>query len=687
MRYLLKRLHIKRRETGGPKVPGREIERRVDGLFSLLGELYGPDRLVLKAGKLDALEQMRSKNLEERVVALCRIVHEDPTLTEVPDLDALPGLLDEIQEALAEQVARRSVEEDIERRVALKMQERHDEFVRELKIQVLKEDSGPDNAATLKKYAELEKKEHTHLARSVAELLRPADVDEVIGQSRAIKALFAKIASPFPQHVILYGPPGVGKTTVARLALQHAAQLPFTPFAEEAPFVEVDGATLRWDPREVSNPLLGSVHDPIYQGARRDLAESAVPEPKPGLVTEAHGGVLFIDEIGEMDSMLQNKLLKVLEDKRVHFESAYYDPSDANIPKYIKKLFEDGAPADFILIGATTRDPSEVNPALRSRCAEVFFDPLGRPDIHRIVRNAAEKIQANLEDVVPEVIARYTSEGRRAVGILADAYGLALARQETASTRTNGQTAVASNGVVKPSPRKVRIAAEDVAEIVSISRLTPQVQVVPSDNPEIGRMFGLGVSGFVGSVLEIEAIAFRSAQPGKGSIRFNETAGEMTRDSVFNATSVVRRITGENLADWDIHVNVVGGGRIDGPSAGAAILLAVISALWERPVRQDVAITGEISIQGRVRPVGGIYEKIYGAVQADIQRVIIPKENADEAPQLPGVEVYPVATIEEVLDIVFPGGVARLPIRGPLPASSQGVHYGAISPMQRRIGT
>jgi len=65
--------------------------------------------------------------------------------------------------------------------------------------------------------------------------------------------------------------------------------------------------------------------------------------------------------------------LRVLEDKRVTFESAYYDPDDPNVPKYIKKLFEEGAPADFILIGATTRDPSEINPALRSRCAENLF--------------------------------------------------------------------------------------------------------------------------------------------------------------------------------------------------------------------------------------------------------------------------------------------------------------------------
>lgn len=164
-----------------------------------------------------------------------------------------------------------------------------------------------------------------------------------------------------------------GKTTAARLALDEVKKLSFTPFDDKSKFVEVDGTTLRWDPREITNPLLGSVHDPIYQGSKRDLAEVGIPEPKPGLVTQAHGGILFIDEIGELDSMLQNKLLKVLEDKRVEFSSSYYDPDDETIPKYIKYLFDNGAPADFVLIGATTKSPSEINPALRSRCTGSVF--------------------------------------------------------------------------------------------------------------------------------------------------------------------------------------------------------------------------------------------------------------------------------------------------------------------------
>jgi ATP-dependent Lon protease len=623
------------------KMSGDEqLKREVDALYNLMSNLYGADKLILKATKLEALQHMRSESLLERVLGLQKLVFEDPTLTQLPQVEELSKIVDNIQDQLADQIARRSVEDNLEKRISEKMQEKHEDYVKEIKMQVLKESAGPENAQTLKRLAVLEKLETVKLAKPAMEVLRPDKLEEVVGQERAINSLLAKMAAPFPQHILIYGPPGVGKTTAARIALEKIKEIGIGSFSKDAPFVEVDGTTLRWDPRDVTNPLLGSVHDPIYQGARRDLADSGIPEPKLGLVTDSHGGVLFIDEIGEMEPMLLNKLLKVLEDKRAFFESSYFDPHDPNVPQYIKKIFSEGAPADFVLIGATTREPSDINPALRSRCAEIFFEPLTPGDITKIINKAAEKLQVILEPGVAEIISQYTIEGRKANNILADAFGLALYKNADS--------------------RDIVISQEDVYEVLRVARLSPYVTQKATKTLEIGKTYGLGVAGFLGSVLEIEAEIF-SDRKGKGTLRFNDTAGSMAKDSVFNAAAVLRRLTGKELQDYDLHINIIGGGRIDGPSAGLAITLAVYSALENFPLRQDVAITGEISIRGKVRPVGGVFEKIYGAKQAGISTVIIPEENAKDVPTgLTGIQVIPVKTVEEAMQIVFPQGSQSL---------------------------
>ncbi|HAN94489.1 MAG TPA: ATP-dependent protease, Lon family [Firmicutes bacterium] len=611
--------------------------------MTILAEVHGEDQLVLKAGKLDSLELMQSDKIEDRILALERLVHDDPTIVDQRTPEEAAQVLQELEDYLADLLAKRTVEEQLEQKVSAKLQERHLEYLKEVRMQVLKETAGPDNAQTLKKYAELELLEKRSLGRGTADLMRPQRLEEVVGQEEAVKSLLTKLSSPFPQHVLLYGPPGVGKTTVARLALQYAKEREYTPFSPGAPFVEVDGTTLRWDPREVTNPLLGSVHDPIYQGAKRDLADGAVPEPKLGLVSEAHGGVLFIDEIGEMDPVLQNKLLKVLEDKRVVFESSYYDPHDPNIPKYIHQLFTNGAPADFVLIGATTRDPSEISPALRSRCAEVFFNPLTPQDIVEIVRAAAERLGVKLAPGVAELAAEYTIEGRRATRLLADALGVALYR----GGGGRGEAV---------------ITKEDMQEVIQSARLSSYVSTKASARKEVGRILGLGVSGYVGSILEIEAVAFPSREPGKGQVRFNDTAGSMAKDSVFNAASVFRALTGEELSSFDLHVNVVGGGNIDGPSAGVAILAAIISAVKGLPIPQDIAVTGEVSLRGKVKPVGGLHAKIYGAKQAGVKRVFVPKENLDNLPQtVEGVEIIPVEHVLDFLQEIFPQGFQAKP--------------------------
>ncbi|HZK24516.1 MAG TPA: Lon family ATP-dependent protease [Oscillospiraceae bacterium] len=630
-----KKLTTRSIETNDFSAEPEQQKKEINALYALLSQLLGADRLILKAGKLESLSLLRSRQPAERLLGLQRVILENPTLSEVPTAAQIPLILQQLYDELADNMARRTVEENLERKVAEKMQEKQDEYLHEMKRQLLKDEGGPENPQTLKKYAQLEKMKHTKLNRSALEILRPHTLTEIVGQEAAVTSLMAKLASPYPQHIIIYGPPGVGKTTAARLALEAAKQLADSAFSPQAPFIEVDGSTLRWDPRETTNPLLGSVHDPIYQGAKRDLVDGGVPEPKPGLVSDAHGGILFIDEIGELDLQLQSKLLKVLEDKKVSFDSAYYDPTDAQVPQYIRALFEEGAPADFVLIGATTCAPEEINPALRSRCTPVFFAPLTPQDIESIVVEAAAKLSVTLANDVAALIASHTTEGRQAVNLLADAFGLTRYRQQQQTEAV--------------------ISKELVLETLRAGRYSPQTSKKYTGGEHLGRTYGLGVSGFLGSVIEIEAVAFPANIAGKGGIRFNETAGSMARDSVFNAAAVIRQLTGEDLQNYDLHVNVIGGGRIDGPSAGLAIVLALLSAIKGWPLSQEVAVTGEISLQGYVRPVGGIPEKLYGARLAGINTVVVPYENKDDIPSLPGMQVIPVKKIEDALPLFFKG--------------------------------
>lgn len=255
------------------------------------------------------------------------------------------------------------------------------------------------------------------LTEPLTEQARPSCEEEIIGQGDGMRALKAALCGKNPQHVLIYGPPGVGKTAAARLALDIAKKSEGTPFSKEACFIESDATIMRYDERSIADPLIGSVHDPIYQGAGA-FGSVGVPQPKIGAVSRAHGGVLFIDEIGELPHIQMNKLLKVLEDRCVHFESAYYSPSNKKIPTYIHDVFNNGVPADFRLIGATTRKPEEIPDAIRSRCVEVYFDPLKKNDIKIILKNASQRLNIGMEDEVISYISEYAVNGREAVKIL-----------------------------------------------------------------------------------------------------------------------------------------------------------------------------------------------------------------------------------------------------------------------------
>src|SRR5690554_4685005 len=331
------------------------------------------------------------------------------------------------------------------------------------------------------------------LTQPLAEKTRPTCFDEVIGQSEGLKALRAALCGPNPQHVIIYGLPGVGKTAAARVVLEEAKQNPLSPFASDAKFVEVDATTARFDDRGIADPLLGSVHDPIYQGAG-PLGIAGIPQPKLGAVTKAHGGILFIDEIGELHPIQMNKLLKVLEDRRVFLESAYYSSEDTNIRPHIHEIFQKGLPADFRLVGATTRMPHEIPPAIRSRCLEIFFRALTPEEIGVIAANAAAKINFPLDEDALEVLKRYAHNGREAVNMVQIAAGV---------VQTEGRQ---------------RITRQDIEWVVNSGQYAPRPDRRVPDEPQVGCVNGLAVAGpNQGLLIEVEACA-TPAEPGRGRL-------------------------------------------------------------------------------------------------------------------------------------------------------------------------
>ncbi len=493
-----------------------------------------------------------------------------------------------------------------------------------------------------KEMDKLKKMRQISLSEPLSEKTRPVSIQDIVGQKEGIRALQAALCGPNPQHVIIYGPPGGGKTAAARVILEEAKKNRYSPFNEDSKFVEVDATTARFDERGIADPLIGSVHDPIYQGAGA-MGIAGVPQPKPGAVTKAHGGVLFIDEIGELHSIQMNKLLKVLEDRKVILESAYYSSEDTSTPHHIHDIFQNGLPADFRLIGATTRTPEEIPPAIRSRCMEIFFHPLLPEEIKQIAIQACERVRFAYDPLAIRIVQKYATNGREAVNMIQTAIGLAMTEHRT------------------------KIEVTDMEWVVHNSQLSPRPEQKMPERAQVGLATGLAVYGTnIGMVIEIEVSATR-AKPGKGTIQITGVVEEeemgggsrtlrrrsMARDSVENVFTVLRQ-TDIDPDHYHLHINFPGGIPMDGPSAGITIATAIYSAIKGIPIDHRLAMTGELSIHGNVKPVGGIIAKVKAAKQAGATRVIIPAANMQKIfSEMEGIEVIPIQRWEEVLGLVF----------------------------------
>ncbi|MDO4568114.1 MAG: S16 family serine protease [Clostridia bacterium] len=497
-----------------------------------------------------------------------------------------------------------------------------------------------NDKATSKEFEEISKARERSLTIPLTELARPACMEDIVGQGDAIRALRAALCGHNPQHVIIYGPPGVGKTCAARLVLDEAKACPMSPFDEESAFVEVDATCVRFDERAIADPLIGSVHDPIYQGAGQ-YGSMGVPQPKPGAVSRAHCGVLFLDEIGELHPAQMNKLLKVLEDRCVHFDSAYYSKENRNIPAHIHDIFENGLPADFRLVGATTRQPEELPSALRSRCVEIFFKALSEFELASIARRATEKTGCPASDPAVKLCAECSLSGRDAVNIMQLAGGLA---------RLDGRQC---------------IERTDVEWVATTCRFAGRAATKLPDRLRSGIMYGLGVSQTTsrGYVMEIECVLYEKRgekqdictygiideeQIDGGSVKLMRRS--TARASIENAVDAVYRRYEPTLRNYDIRYNIPGGMPVDGPSAGLAFALALYGALFRLTPAVRVACTGEITCSGEVRPVGAVEIKVQAALAAGADLIIVPAsghriETADK--------VVAISDMDEAIKLVY----------------------------------
>jgi Lon-like ATP-dependent protease len=213
-----------------------------------------------------------------------------------------------------------------------------------------------------------------------------------------------------------------------------------------------------------------------------------------------------------------------------------------------------------------------------------------------------------------------------------------------------------------------RITRKDIEWVAEFGHYSPRIdKKICSNEKRIGCISGLAVYGnSTGMVIDIEVSVFR-AMEGKGNIKVTGIVDEEEMDnrghklkrsssaraSVENVLTVLKRFLDVDVKEYDIHLNFPGGIPIDGPSAGTAIAVAVYSAIMDLPVNCDIAMTGELSIRGKVKPVGGVAAKIEAAKLAGINRVLIPAENWQETFNDTGIEVIAVDDIVKILELTF----------------------------------
>jgi len=419
----------------------------------------------------------------------------------------------------------------------------------------------------------------------------------------------------------------------------------------KAPFVDATGAH--------EGALLGDVlHDPLQSGG---LGTPAHERVVPGAIHKAHKGVLFIDEIATLSLEMQQELLTAMQEKKMPITGRSERSSGAMVRT-------DPVPCDFVLVAAGNIDAlQKMHPALRSRIRGYGYEVFMEDEMEDTPENRAKLVRFVAQEVVQdgkiphfkmEAVQEIINEARRR----AKRGKLTLKLRELAGIiRAAGDIAIEKGHKY--------VEREDVLEALKIAKtieeqiadkmieLKKEYQVIKTSDYEVGRVNGLAVIGEkAGIVLPVEAeVTLTTSEP---KIVATGKLGEIAKEAIQNVSAVIKKKFGKDLKDYDIYIQFLQTYEgVEGDSASITVATAVVSALLNKPVRQDLAMTGSLSVRGEVLPVGGINQKIRAAYEAGIKEVVIPKLNEKdinlEKEILENMRIHKVENIEEVWKIAL----------------------------------
>ncbi|MDI3473808.1 MAG: ATP-dependent Lon protease [Candidatus Woesearchaeota archaeon] len=422
---------------------------------------------------------------------------------------------------------------------------------------------------------------------------------------------------------------------------------------KQVPFYDATGAH--------AGALLGDVlHDPFQTGG---LGTPAHKRIVAGMIHKANMGVLFIDEIATLDRMTQQELLTALQEGQFPITGQSERSAGAMVRT-------EPVPCKFVLVAAGNLDTiRDMHPALRSRIRgygyEVFMSdslkdtPQNRFKIAQFVAqevNKDGKIPHFTKDAVEEIV----NEARRRSN--RKGYLTLLLRDLGGLIRAAGDVALEekSEYVDRSHVLKAKNLARTLEQQVADDYIEKkkQYEVIMSKGTVVGRVNGLAVLGsgnvYSGILLPIEAEVVPGGK--KGDFIATGKLGDIAKEAVVNVSAIVKRLFGKDLKDkYDVYVQFLQTYEgVEGDSASAAVATAVISALTKIPIRQELAMTGSLSVRGDVLPVGGVSAKLEAAIDAGMKEVIVPYSNLNDIvlpkDKLEKIKVIPVKNIIDVLE-------------------------------------